>query len=386
MKSVMQYKIPYGKQTIDDADLNAVVETLKSDFLTQGPKVVEFEKQIAEYCGAKYAVACSSGTAALHMSYRVLNLKLEEKKVLTTSLSFSATTNAMLYCNLTPEFVDLDPQNYCISIEAIEEKLKSDHENYIGISLVHFAGLPVDMKRIKEIADKYNLWVVEDACHALGAELSYDNKISKIGSSEFSSCSTFSFHPVKHITTGEGGVITTNDDALYEKLMLLRSHGIKKNSEEKDELWKQDLIELGFNYRMPDINAALGISQLNKLDGFILKRNEIAKLYDQELTGLPLVLPKSNGSKHKHAYHLYVILTEKRKDLYHFLREKGIFTQVHYVPIHQMTLYKETLGQNLNLKNTDYYYERCLSLPIYPKLSREEQSYVISNVRRFFQD
>ena len=267
----------------------------------------------------------------------MLNPDLKRKKVLTTSLSFSATSNAMLYCNLVPDFVDIDPDNYCIDINEIEKKLAAASEDYAGISLVHFAGYPVDMKRLRGIAGKYKLWIVEDACHALGSQLNYAGKISKIGSSEFSSCSTFSFHPVKHITTGEGGVVTTNDKAIYEKLCLLRSHGIKKDLNETEELWKQDLVELGFNYRMPDLNAALGISQLEKLDGFISKRNEIAKVYDEELKDLPIVLPKHNQARH--AYHLYVILTERRKELYHFLREKGIFTQIHYVPIHQMSLY-----------------------------------------------
>jgi UDP-4-amino-4,6-dideoxy-N-acetyl-beta-L-altrosamine transaminase len=378
----MKYKIPYGKQTIDDSDINEVIETLKSDFLTQGPKVIEFEQKIAQFCKAKYAVACSSGTAALHLCYKVLGSELSKKKVITTSLSFSATTNAMLYCGLVPEFIDIDLNNYCVSIDAIEEKLKSGSEDYAGIALVHFAGYPVDMKRLKKIADYYNLWIIEDACHALGAELNYDNEIFKIGSSIYSSCSTFSFHPVKHITTGEGGLITTNDQSIYEKLLLLRSHGIKKNIEDTDELWKQDLVELGFNYRMSDINAALGVSQLRKLEDFILRRNEIAQIYDSHLKDLPLLLPKNNVLKH--AYHLYVILTEQRKELYHFLREKGIFTQVHYVPIHQMTLYKSVLNQDSDLKNTDYYYARCLSLPIYPQLSSEEQSYVISSIREFF--
>ncbi len=382
MKLVMKYKIPYGKQTIDDSDINEVIETLKSDFLTQGPKVIEFEQKIAQFCKAKYAVACSSGTAALHLCYKVLGSELSKKKVITTSLSFSATTNAMLYCGLVPEFIDIDLNNYCVSIDAIEEKLKSGSEDYAGIALVHFAGYPVDMKRLKKIADYYNLWIIEDACHALGAELNYDNEIFKIGSSIYSSCSTFSFHPVKHITTGEGGLITTNDQSIYEKLLLLRSHGIKKNIEDTDELWKQDLVELGFNYRMSDINAALGVSQLRKLEDFILRRNEIAQIYDSHLKDLPLLLPKNNVLKH--AYHLYVILTEQRKELYHFLREKGIFTQVHYVPIHQMTLYKSVLNQDSDLKNTDYYYARCLSLPIYPQLSSEEQSYVISSIREFF--
>ncbi len=379
----MKYKIPYGKQSIDESDINSVVEVLRSDYLTQGPKVLEFEKKIANFCGSKYAVACSSGTAALHLSYQILSNKSKRGKVLTTALSFSATSNALMYCGLIPEFVDIDNNNYCISINELGKKIKANPEEFVGIAVVHYAGYPIDMMKVKEIADNYNLWVVEDSCHALGGSFINNDYISKIGSSDYSSFSTFSFHPVKHITTGEGGMVTTNDKSLYEQLLLLRSHGIKKDFNHDDELWRQDLTVLGFNYRMSDINAALGVSQLDKLERFIKVRNEIAEYYNENLSDLPITLPEK--CNHIHAYHLYVILTDFRKDLYHFLREKNIFTQVHYVPICEMSLYTSLIDSyGSNLKNTNYFYNRCLSLPIYPDLKRDEQDYVIDSIKKFF--
>ena len=379
--------IPYGKQELSEKDLDAVNSVLKSDYWTQGPKIEEFENKFADFCKSKYAVACSSGTAALHLSY--LTQKSSRKngnKVLTTPLSFSATSNAMLYCGLVPEFVDIDPNTLIIDFNELEVKLSNSPEEYVGISIVHFAGLYANMEALYKLATEYELWIIEDCCHAPGANfLTSSDTVSQSGSCNFSSCSTFSFHPVKHIACGEGGMITTNNKATYDKLKSLRSHGPSKIGTPETGLWLQELYELGFNYRMSDINAALGISQLERIQYSISRRNEIAKKYDLELQRLPLKLaPRGNGN---HAFHLYVIQTPKRKELYDFLREREILTQVHYKPIHTTNYYIEkVLKSKISLPKVEKYYEECLSLPIFPSLTEKDLTFIINSIKEFFEN
>ena len=290
--------IPYGRQWITESDLEAVNNVLQSDFLTQGPAVKKFEDDFAEYVGSKFAVSVNNATAALHLSALVLNVS-SGKKVLTTPITFAASSNCVRFCGGDVEFVDIDPVTYNIDLDALEKKLVSSKKGtYVGISPVDFAGLPLDMERLKTIADRHGLWIIEDACHAPGAEFqAKSGKWFRTGSSDFSNLTVFSFHPVKHIACGEGGMITTNDEKLYKHLLKLRSHGIARDPSElikNDGGWYHEMQELGYNYRLPDILCALGSSQLKKANEGIKRRREIADYYNKELSKLPLILPKVN--------------------------------------------------------------------------------------------
>lgn len=367
--------IPYGKQTIDDDDINSVVEVLKGDFLTTGPKVKEFEKKIAEYCGAKYCVCVSNGTAALHLSSMVLLEK--EDKVLTTPNSFLATSNSILYVNAKPIFVDICSDGN-IDLDLCEKELKKD-SSIKAIYAVHFSGKSINQEKLKYLKDTYNVLILEDCAHSIGAI--YKN--IKAGSCTNSDISIFSFHPVKTLTTGEGGAITTNNKEYYEKLLKLRNHGTIPNPE--IGTWHYDMKELGFNYRLTDISCALGISQLNKLDFFLQKRKDIAKRYDEFFESIVNIEPLysfANGS----AYHLYVVKIDfskfavTKKELFLKLREKSIFLQFHYIPINKQPYYKALGYGNESTPIMDDYYEKAISLPIYPKLQFEEQDYVLKTI------
>lgn len=364
-------KINYGKQSIDKEDIKKVIKTLKSDFLTCGPKIKEFEKRFANYVGVKYAVAVSSGTAGLHLACLATELKRDEK-VITTPITFAASSNCALYCGAKPVFVDIK-ENGLIDEDKIEKKVSKKTKMIIP---VHYSGLPCNLEKIKEIAEKNNLIVIEDACHALGARY----KDSKIGDCKYSDMAVFSFHPVKHITTGEGGMVTTNSKELYEKLLKLRSHGI-----EKKEDWKQDMVDLGYNYRITDFQCALGLNQLKKINHFVKKRKEIARRYFKKLKkirDLEIIEDENTNS-----YHLYVIKlknSETRKKLYEFLKSKGIFCQVHYIPVYWHSYYKK-LGYKKGLcPNAENFYERILSIPIYPDLTKKQQNYIIKKIKEFF--
>ncbi|UTJ06373.1 UDP-4-amino-4,6-dideoxy-N-acetyl-beta-L-altrosamine transaminase [Arcobacter roscoffensis] len=367
--------IPYGKQTIDDDDINSVVEVLKSDFLTTGPKAKEFEEKIAEYCGAKYCVCVSNGTAALHLSSMVLLEK--EDKVLTTPNSFLATSNSILYVNAKPIFVDICSDGN-IDLDLCEKELKKD-SSIKAIYAVHFSGKSINQEKLKYLKDTYNVLILEDCAHSIGAV--YKN--IKAGSCTNSDISIFSFHPVKTLTTGEGGAITTNNKEYYEKLLKLRNHGTIPNPE--IGTWHYDMKELGFNYRLTDISCALGISQLNKLDFFLQKRKDIAKRYDEFFESIVNIEPLysfANGS----AYHLYVVKIDfskfavTKKELFLKLREKSIFLQFHYIPINKQPYYKALGYGNESTPIMDDYYEKAISLPIYPKLQFEEQDYVLKTI------
>lgn len=378
--------IPYGRQEINDDDINAVIEVLKSDYLTQGPAVEKFESEFASYIGCKYAVAVANGTAALHLSSLALGVN-ETSKVITTPITFAASANCILYCGGKVDFVDIDSETALIDLNKVEDLLKKSKQGlYQGIIPVDFAGYPVNLEELKQIADKHNLWILEDACHAPGgAFLDSKGLIQKCGNSDFSDISIFSFHPVKHIATGEGGMITTNNEFLYKKLLLLRTHGITKNPllmNENHGGWYYEMQELGYNYRLSDIHAALGSSQLKRANENLERRRHIAERYDQafENSKIKIIKPKESFF---HAYHLYIIQIQKRNELYEVLKENNIYPQVHYIPVHTMPYYKSLGWKKGDFPLAESYYENCLSIPMYPTLSKEDQEKVINIILNF---
>jgi len=379
--------IPYGKHHITDQDIEAVVDVLKNEFLTQGSKVALFEKDFAEFVDSPFAVATCNGTAALHLGMKVLGVK-KGTKVLTTPMSFVATSNSILYCDGEVEFIDIDTNSYLMNFDLLEERLaKSTTGEFSGIAVTDFAGHPHDMEKLRCIADKYKLWILEDACHALGASWENKNKeIIKVGSSKYADLSVFSFHPVKHLTTGEGGMITTRNADLYEKLCLLRTHGITKNpkkfSHEPHGGWYYEMQELGYNYRITDIQCALGISQLKRMNENIKRRRIIADVYNYSLRDL-VIIPKVYDKMY-HAYHLYVIQTDKKKDLYEYLNKFNIYTQVLYLPIHMQPYYQK-LGYPKGIcPVAESYYKKSLSLPMFHSMTENEQNFVIGKIISFF--
>lgn len=368
--------IPYGKQWIDQDDINAVVEVLKSEWLTCGPQVDEFEKKVGDYCRAKYAVAFSSGTSALHGAYFALGIK-QGDEVITTPLSFSATSNGIIYCGGKPVFADIKIETLNIDPELVQGLITPKTK---AISIVDFAGQPCDFDAIQRIAQKHNLAIVEDAAHSLGSE--YNGK--KTGS--LADLTIFSFHPVKTITSGEGGMILTNNKDYYEKLKIFRHHGIIKKPEIAP--WYYEIEDLGYNYRLADINCALGISQLKKLDSFIARRRQIVKKYQEAFKEIPEIILIKEESFAKSAWHIYPIQFDLlkikigRKEIFEQLSQKGIKCQVHYVPIHFMPFYQKIFGYKKgDFPITEKYYERAITLPLYSKLTDEEVDYVIASVK-----
>lgn len=400
--------IPYGKQSITEADIQEVISVLKSDYLTQGPKVAEFEKAFANYVGAEYAVAVANGTAALHLNVLALGLK-EGDQVITTPITFAASANCIRYCGGEVVFSDIDPDTYLLDIEGVRSRLEADKDRRIkGIIPVDFAGRSVDLKAFRRLADEFGCWIIEDACHAPGASFTTNAGLpSKSGSGEFADLAIFSFHPVKHIATGEGGMITTNDEKLYKKLLELRTHGITRDftkfentvemaigdpeSSGTDVLgypsWYMEMQDLGYNYRMSDINCALGISQLKRADQGITRRREIAKRYFEAFQNLDQVIDKNFEAiddECGHAYHLYVIEVENRLGLYNWLRENKIFCQIHYIPTHLMPYYQGLGWKKGGLPKAERYYSKCISLPMYPTLEPDQQEFVIDKVFEFY--
>ncbi len=373
--------IPYGRQWIGNDDIEAVAETLKSDFLTTGPKVAEFEEAVAGYCGAKYAVAVCNGTAALHIAS--LALLKHGDKVLTTPNSFLATSNAILYAGAKPIFVDIQ-KNGNIDLDLCEKALEKD-PSIKALYAVHFSGNPVEQEKLARLKERFGINILEDCAHSIGAE--YGG--IKAGSCTNSDASIFSFHPVKHMTTGEGGMVTTNDKALYERLKILRNHGMVKTPKMKP--WEYEMRELGFNYRITDIQCVLGISQLKKLDGFIQRRKELARAYDEAFAGNPLIRPLYNYNGDS-SYHLYVVLTDfgslkiSKEQLFVKMLEKGIGLQLHYIPINRQPFYRRLGYGEEKTPVMDRYYADCFSLPLYPKMTDNEQKYVIKNLQEIVRE
>jgi UDP-4-amino-4,6-dideoxy-N-acetyl-beta-L-altrosamine transaminase len=377
--------LPYGRQWIDQEDIEAVVEVLRSDYLTTGPKIEEFETKFAEYVGAKYAVAISNGTAALHAACFAAGIK-EGDEVITSPITFAASANCILYQGGIPVFADVNPLTYNIDPFEVEKKITPRTKAIIP---VHFAGQPVDLDSIHEIAMKHHLLVIEDAAHALGANY----KCRKIGS--ISDMTTFSFHPVKHITTGEGGMITTNDQKLYEKLLLFRTHGITRSPDlltKNDGPWFYEQQDLGYNYRLTDIQAALGISQLKKIDFFVERRKEIAEIYNEAFKNIEeIIIPFQQEGCHS-SWHLYVIQIEQsmlkinRKKFFMALRAENIGVNVHYIPVYQHPYYRRNGYCNIYCKYSEAIYEKIVSLPIFPRMSNHDVSTVVNAIKKVIQN
>ena len=376
-------KIPYGRQNIDQKDIDAVVSTLQSDYLTQGPKVKEFESKFAEYVGANYAVAVNNATSGLHLSVLALNLSKGDR-VITTPITFAASANCVRYAGAEVWFADIDPNTYLLDINSVKELIESKPKGFFkGIIPVDFAGLPVNMEEFRALADANDLWILEDACHAPGGYF-IDSKEDKnfCGNGNYADIGVFSFHPVKHIACGEGGMLTTNSKELYDKLMLLRTHGItKENMDENHGNWYYEMIALGFNYRLTDFQSALGITQLAKNNKGVARRNEISLAYKKAFEGK--IKFQDLPARNYNAHHLFIIEVENRKELYDFLHSKEILVQIHYVPVHTMPYYKNIGYLDADLSHAEKYYSRCISLPMYPTLSNEEQDFVIEQINQF---
>lgn len=389
--------IPYGRQNITEEDIQAVIETLKSDYLTQGPKILEFEKVFASYIGCKYAVAVANGTAALHLNAMALGVKPGDK-VITTPITFAASANCVRYCGGEVVFADIDPKTYLLDIHAVRSLLEAAPKGtYQGIIPVDFAGRAVDLEAFKALADEFGCWIIEDSCHSPGGFF-VDSKGNNqhCGNGNFADLAIFSFHPVKHIASGEGGMITTNNEALYLKLLMLRTHGIVKSNDlyinsiefagGKDTypLWYMEMQDLGYNYRITDFQAALGLSQLNRADEGLQRRREIASKYQEAFQNKSFIKGQS-GVVEGHAYHLYVLEVEKRLELYNYLRESQILAQIHYIPIHLMPYYRQFGWKEGDMPYAEKYYYNCISLPMYPTLSFDEQQFVIDMIHKFYE-
>lgn len=388
--------IPYGRQHITPADIDAVVEALQSDYLTQGPTIAQFEQEFAAYTGAKYAVALSNGTAALHLSVMALGIQPGDY-VICTPITFAASVNCVRYCGGNVLFADIDPATYLMDIQHVKTLIQQHQDKRIvGIIPVDFAGRMIDLSAFRALADEIGAWLLEDACHAPGGSDAHGNQAG----GGMADASIFSFHPVKHIATGEGGMITTNSEALYQRLLTLRTHGITRNTSQfKNSTalangnstvphedypgWYMEMQELGYNYRITDIQAALGLSQLKRAEEGLARRREIAQFYAEQLADTRGIIGQSNAIS-GHAYHLYVLEVEDRRGLYDYLREKGIYCQIHYFPTHLMPYYQEQGWQVGDLPHAELYYSRCISLPMYPTLSSNQLTYIVEQIKSYY--
>ena len=383
--------IPYGRQDINEEDIRAVVEVLRSDWLTQGPAVERFEQEVARYCGAKFAVAVSSATAALHIACLAAGLKPGDN-LWTSPNTFVASANCGLYCGARPDFVDIDPRTYNLSVDALKKKLaRAENQGELPriVIPVHFAGQSCDMDAIAGLGKRYGFTVIEDASHAIGGRY----RDTRVGSCAFSDMTVFSFHPVKIITTGEGGMILTNRQDLYEKLVRLRSHGITRDpmlmEGESDGPWYYQQIELGFNYRITDIQAGLGVSQIRRLDEFVARRRSLAARYDTLMRDLPLTLPWQHPDAYS-AFHLYVVrlhldaIGKSHRQVFDEMRQQGVGVNLHYIPVHTQPYYRGMGFKPGDFPEAEQYYREAISLPLYPGLSDSEQDRVVQALKRVF--
>ncbi len=381
--------IPYGRQDIRQEDIDAVVEVLKSDLITQGPVVPRFEEAVAAKVGARYGVAVNSGTSALHVACLALGLGPGDR-LWTSPITFVASANCGLYCGAEVDFVDIDPVTYNLSPDALETKLTDAEEKRCLPDIVipvHLCGQSCEMERIHELSQSYGFKVIEDASHALGGRYLDD----PVGCCRYSDITVFSFHPVKIITTGEGGMAVTNDAALAEKMQLLRSHGITRDPElmthTSEGPWYYQQIDLGYNYRMTDIQAALGISQLNRLDEYVIRRHEIAERYDRLLSDLPVTVPFQHPDAYS-SWHLYVIrlqpdaMTKTHREVFAFMRESGIGVNLHYIPVHTQPWYERMGFKKGDYPEAERYYAEVISLPMYPTMTEEQQDGVVDALWR----
>ena len=386
-----KFHIPYGRQQITQEDIDAVVKTLQADFLTQGPRIAEFEQNFAKYVDAKYAVAVSNGTAALHLALLAMGIQKGDN-VITSPITFAATANAAKYLGANVYFADIDSDTYLISLSAIQALIEKHPKGFFKAILpVDFAGYPVDTEALRKIADANNILILEDACHAPGAYFMDSNgDKQKAGNGIYAHTTAFSFHPVKHIAAGEGGMITTNDAQIYQKLLALRTHGISKNNmqyqvldQQEQGAWYYEMHELGYNYRITDIQAALGNSQLQKADAGMQRRQEIAQKYRDAFVNLPIKMQLKDDN-YFNAHHLFVIEVENRKKMYEYLHQNGIFVQIHYIPVHLLDYYQQFGWRKGDFPMAESYYKKTLSLPMFPSLSEEKQDYVIEKINTFF--
>ena len=377
--------IYYGHQHITEKDIQAVERVLHSDWLTQGPAIESFEKKVANYCGAKYAVAVTNATSALHIACKAADLG--EGDVLWTSpITFTASANCGRYCGADVDFVDIDDKTYNMSVAELRHKLETAVKKPKVVIPVHLAGQSCDMEAIKALADEYGFKIIEDASHATGA----DYKNTKVGSCCYSDMTVFSFHPVKIVTTGEGGIVLTNNKELYEKLKLYRSHGITRDSDlmtqEADGPWYYQQIELGFNYRMTDMQAALGCSQMDSLDEFVARRRYLVKRYNEKLKNLPLRTPYQDEATNP-SWHIYIIRADftkvklSKKEIFARMRDRGIVLNLHYIPVHTQPYYQKLGFQKGDFPVSEKYYEEAITLPLYYDLTDEQQDEVIEALK-----
>ncbi|GAB3573374.1 UDP-4-amino-4,6-dideoxy-N-acetyl-beta-L-altrosami ne transaminase [Spirosoma luteolum] len=388
----MHTPIPYGRQHITDADIAAVNEVLRGPFLTQGPTIGAFETAFADYIGAPYAVAVANGTAALHLCCMALGVG-PGTRVITTPITFSASANCVRYCGGEVYFADIDPETALLDINTVRALIEQHPTGYFaGIIPVDFAGYPVDLAAFRALADAHGLWLLEDSCHSPGGSFTGpDSQVHRCGDGSLADLAIFSFHPVKHIAAGEGGMITTRSETLYRHLLRLRTHGITNKPGDFTEPypgeperggWYMELQELGYNYRLTDFQAALGLSQLGRADAMLDRRRALAKRYDAAFadSAVTTIVPPAGVG---HAYHLYVVQVDNRKALYDFLRSRNIMAQVHYIPVHLMPYYRQFGWQPGDFPQAERYYARCLSLPMFPTLTDDEQDFVIESVQAF---